>query len=325
MLNKKDPLIGAVQEVMKRNQTEREAAQAVNEYFGIEDRKALPHEYQGQWDAAYQQVLNEGLSPAQQKHMDVDDDEDIDHLDLAAIRARKKRKMAEEASLEAIQEEIAYNLAEQAEYVYENYGEEGLVEFFDSLTEEQLELLEGWGDQPGSPLDRIKKYFGFGGSSTSNYDGNAKYTKKSADSQRAMSTTGQGARQQQGSQAQSAISRLNSGQGAGARQPETKRTNTVDPTKQTSGPNRGLDQSAPKAAAPAPAPIPKARPDDLKTRPAQPAKAAPKARPAQPAKAAPKKPTFFQKQELRRSAKNDTMDQTRRLEKRYGVKPGSTN
>ncbi len=227
MLNKKDPLIGAVLEVMNRNHVEREAAQAVNEYFGIEDRKALPHEYQGQWDAAYQQVLNEGLSPAQQKHMDVDDDEDIDHIDLAAIRARKKKKMAEEAldedydpkklrrakkikekakklrrdrhgpvkdqaeliakrekedavtggdtaagpkkamqqlygkmkrykgamkrvtvseeaSLEAIQEEIAYNLAEQAAFIEENYGEEALVDFYSSLTEEQLEIVEGW-------------------------------------------------------------------------------------------------------------------------------------------------------------------------------------
>jgi hypothetical protein len=363
MLNKKDPLIGAVQQVMQRNQVEREAAQAVNEYFGVTDRKALPHERQGEWNAAYQQVLNEGLSPAQQKHMDVDDDEDIDHNDLAMIRARKKKKKLEEAdegkpglmfkkiaakaakrygseeagnrvagairakmakagkleeaSLEDIQEEIAYNLAEQAEYVYENYGEEGLVEFFDSLTEEQLELLEGWGDQPGSPLDRIKKYFGFGGSPTP------------------PSNTNPG------------ISRLNSGQGAGARQPETKKTNTVDPTKQTSGPNRGLpnqsaiastgekanpstqtsgpnrglDQSAPKTAAPAPAPIPKARPDNLKTN----TQSAPKAKAAQPAKAAPKKKlSFFQKQTLRSSAKNDTMDQTRRLEKRYGVKPGST-
>ncbi len=298
MLNKKDPLISAVQQVMQRNQVEREATKSVNEYFGVEDRKALPHEYQGQWDAAYQQVLNEAkIDHPNKQVLDVHEPEEdeLTAKDFAMLRARKKKKMAEEASLESIQEEIAYNLAEQAEYVYENYGEEGLVEFFDSLTEEQFELLEGWGDQPGSPLDRIKKYFGFGGSPTP------------------PSNTNPG------------ISRLNSGQGAGARQPETKKTNTVDPTKQTSGPNRGLDQSAPKAAAPAPAPIPKARPDDLKTRPAQPAKAAPKARPAQPAQAAPKKKlSFFQKQELRRSAKNDTMDQTRRLEKRYGVKPGST-
>jgi hypothetical protein len=69
MLNKNDPLIGAVQEVMKRNQAERDAARVVNEYFGIEDRKALPHEHQGQWDAAYKQVLNESddMGPVKKK------------------------------------------------------------------------------------------------------------------------------------------------------------------------------------------------------------------------------------------------------------------
>ena len=61
MLNKNDPLIGAVQEVMKKNQAEREAAKIVNEAFGVEDRKALPHELQGEWDAAYKSVLTEGV------------------------------------------------------------------------------------------------------------------------------------------------------------------------------------------------------------------------------------------------------------------------
>lgn len=59
MLNKNDPLIGAVQEVMKRNHAEREATRLVNEKFGIADRKALPHERQREWDSAYQQVLSE--------------------------------------------------------------------------------------------------------------------------------------------------------------------------------------------------------------------------------------------------------------------------
>ena len=61
MLNKNDPLIGAVQQVMQRNQAEREAALAVNEKFGIADRKALPHERQHEWDAAYKKVLTEGV------------------------------------------------------------------------------------------------------------------------------------------------------------------------------------------------------------------------------------------------------------------------
>ena len=60
MLNKNDPLIGAVQEVMKKNQAERDAVKLVNEKFGVTDRKALPREKQGEWDAAYKQVLSEG-------------------------------------------------------------------------------------------------------------------------------------------------------------------------------------------------------------------------------------------------------------------------
>lgn len=61
MFNKNDPLIGAVQEVMKRNQAERDATKSVNEKFGIEDRKALPHEKYGEWDAAYNKILTEGV------------------------------------------------------------------------------------------------------------------------------------------------------------------------------------------------------------------------------------------------------------------------
>ena len=62
MLNKNDPLIGAVQEVMKKNQAERDAVKLVNEKFGIQDRKVLPHERQHEWDAAYKSVLTEGIN-----------------------------------------------------------------------------------------------------------------------------------------------------------------------------------------------------------------------------------------------------------------------
>jgi hypothetical protein len=61
MLNKNDPLIGVVQEVMKKNQAERDATKLVNEKFGVTDRKALPHEKQGEWDAVYKSVLTEGV------------------------------------------------------------------------------------------------------------------------------------------------------------------------------------------------------------------------------------------------------------------------
>ena len=64
MLNKNDPLIGAVQEVMKKNHAEREATRLVNEKFGVTDRKAIPHERQHEWDAAYKSVLSESKSLA---------------------------------------------------------------------------------------------------------------------------------------------------------------------------------------------------------------------------------------------------------------------
>ena len=91
MLNKNDPLIGAVQEVMKKNQAERNAVRLVNEKFGVTDRKALPHEKQGEWDAAYKQVLSEGLHPNQQK-LDVHEPEKdkLTKHDFKMLRAKKK-------------------------------------------------------------------------------------------------------------------------------------------------------------------------------------------------------------------------------------------
>jgi hypothetical protein len=91
MLNKNDPLIGAVQEVMKKNQAERNAVRLVNEKFGVTDRKALPHEKQGEWDAAYKQVLSEGLHPNQQK-LDVHEPEKdkLTAKDFKMLRAKKK-------------------------------------------------------------------------------------------------------------------------------------------------------------------------------------------------------------------------------------------
>jgi hypothetical protein len=91
MLNKNDPLIGAVQEVMKKNQAERNAVRLVNEKFGVTDRKALPHEKQGEWDAAYKQVLSEGLHPNQQK-LDVHEPEKdkLTAQDFKMLRSKKK-------------------------------------------------------------------------------------------------------------------------------------------------------------------------------------------------------------------------------------------
>jgi len=91
MLNKKDPLIDAIQQVMQSNQADRDAVKAVNEKFGIQDRKVLPHERQGEWDAAYQTVLTEGLHPNQQK-LDVHEPEKdkLTKHDFKMLRSKKK-------------------------------------------------------------------------------------------------------------------------------------------------------------------------------------------------------------------------------------------
>ena len=91
MLNKKDPLIDAIKQVMQNNQADRDAVKAVNEKFGIQDRRVLPHERQGEWDAAYQTVLSEGLHPNKQK-LDVHEPEKnkLTKHDFKMLRAKKK-------------------------------------------------------------------------------------------------------------------------------------------------------------------------------------------------------------------------------------------
>ena len=67
MINNKDPLIAAVQKVMQDSYAERNAVKVVNEKFGIVDRRVLPRENQGEWDAAYQMVLSEGVEALDEK------------------------------------------------------------------------------------------------------------------------------------------------------------------------------------------------------------------------------------------------------------------
>lgn len=264
MLNKKDPLIDAIQQVMQSNQADRAAVKVVNEKFGIQDRRVLPRERQGEWDAAYQTVLSEGVEAldekikmSKQQFANLDGKpgftaNDLEHAragthrkkaaagsleegekpdpvgkneneggsavttvpskpksvtpaDQSALKkkimsikeakkaamcedtldekltksmsagkvisdfvhsdnpkfagkSKKKRtemalgayyskhpeksKKLEETTLQSIQEEIANNLAEQASYIYENEGQEGLINFMESLSEEQISILQ---------------------------------------------------------------------------------------------------------------------------------------------------------------------------------------
>ena len=98
MLNKNDPLVGAIQDVMRKNQAERDAVKAVNEKFGVQDRRVLPREKQSEWDAAYKSVLTEGLHPNQQK-LDVHEPEKdkLTKQDFKMLRAKKKSMEEENA------------------------------------------------------------------------------------------------------------------------------------------------------------------------------------------------------------------------------------
>jgi hypothetical protein len=52
MFDKKDPLIGAVQQVMQKNAEERAKIAAVNERFGVQTKRQLPHERHAEYDRA---------------------------------------------------------------------------------------------------------------------------------------------------------------------------------------------------------------------------------------------------------------------------------
>lgn len=54
----------------------------------------------------------------------------------------KKKKMDEQTSIDSVVEEIRNNLEEQLVYVYENYDESSFSEFVNSLSEEELSILE---------------------------------------------------------------------------------------------------------------------------------------------------------------------------------------
>ena len=175
MLNKNDPLIGAVKQVMQQSDAERAAVKAVNEKFGIQDRKALPWQKQSEWDAAYKKVLSEGVSVLNEDTQ-IDDVLDTDEKKLSYAKKAygqikklpndgnkksskritglqlltkksekktvKKESVEQHPSIESIQEEIANNLMERAKSIHETQGEAGLQAFFESLTEEQIAILQ---------------------------------------------------------------------------------------------------------------------------------------------------------------------------------------
>ena len=113
MLNKKDPLIDAIQQVMQSNQADRDAVKAVNEKFGIQDRRVLPRERQGEWDAAYQTVLSEGVEALDEKvnmtkkqFANLDGKPGFTGADLAHARAGTHKKKAAAGELEEAEKKM---------------------------------------------------------------------------------------------------------------------------------------------------------------------------------------------------------------------------
>ncbi len=322
MLNKNDPLIGAVQQVMQQSNAEREAVKVVNEKFGIQDRKALPHEYQAEWNSVYQQVLSEATDPSKYSEKQkrfaatagnkkVIDGPDLTHVRKYGGKHIEEEQLDEKKMSDAQmkkREEILKSMKRGMSGFKKRYGERAKDVMYATATKQAMS--EGWGDQPGSPLDRIKKYFGFGGSSSPEtktssapkYDGNVKYTPKSAESQRAASTTGQGKARQQAASI------------------------TPGGTSSSAGQQTGSGTTAPKP------PKPTAKPADLNTTPKVKKKVAPKAATTTPKATrvktkTEKEPSSYQRREARQrvlAGKEGVGPEANRLRKISGVKLGVT-
>lgn len=154
MFNKNDPLISAVQEVMKRNHAEREAAKVVNEKFGVYDRKALPHEKQGEWDAAFKSVLTEGvealdekINMTQQQMANLDGNPKFTGKDLAHLRAGTHKKKAAAGELEekkmtdaemAKREEIVKSMKKGASGFKKRYGKRAKDVMYATATKQAM-------------------------------------------------------------------------------------------------------------------------------------------------------------------------------------------
>ena len=99
--SKKDPLVEAVEGAMRDSDLHRQAVAYVNEQFGVFSRNAVVNEQKAAYDAAIVEAykgLKEGkpLTPAQDRELDVHDDDKIDGKDFKILRARKKQKQMEE-------------------------------------------------------------------------------------------------------------------------------------------------------------------------------------------------------------------------------------
>jgi len=96
--NKNNPLLDSVKSVMIQNEKLRKIEESLNNELGITSKKALPHELHAEYDAAYNQMVNEALHPNQQK-LDVHEPEkdELTKADFDKLRAMKEENIEEAA------------------------------------------------------------------------------------------------------------------------------------------------------------------------------------------------------------------------------------
>lgn len=121
MLNKKDPLVDAVKQVIANNEKERNAVKSVNEAFGIQSKRQLPHEKHAAYDAALNKAIKGELTEAvkeelvgKQHKIDANKNKRIDSHDFKLLRAKKEKK-PEEHGVEKERE-----MAAKGKKMYEN-------------------------------------------------------------------------------------------------------------------------------------------------------------------------------------------------------------
>jgi hypothetical protein len=307
MLNKNDPLIGAVQEVMKRNQTEREAAKIVNEKFGIEDRKALPHEKQGAWDAAYKQVLAEATDPSNYSNKQkrfaatAGNPRKIDSADLAHVRKHGGKHIEEEQLEEKKmsdaqmkkREEIVKSMKKGASGFKKRYGERAKDVMYATATKQAMNEAGG---AAGGMVDYYQKKAKQDAAQKKTVDakapgmGGPNYNPNKSLNAKAPGMGGPN---------------YNPNKSLNAKAPGMGGPNYV--------PNKGIDKAAPK---------PKVKPVASAPKAAAPKAKAPKARVK-----TEKEPSSFQRREARQrvlSGKEGVGPEANRLRKISGVKLGVT-
>lgn len=101
MFNKNDPLIDSVTKVMQENQARRDAVNAVNEAFGITDKRHLPFQVHAEYDALVEEMTKEALVGNQHK-LDVNKNNRLDKHDFKMLRGMKKKPMEEGSALSSM-------------------------------------------------------------------------------------------------------------------------------------------------------------------------------------------------------------------------------